>query len=127
MWYENIDLAKNNSLYWVTISHKIFFRIFGFIKWLCIINYKKIFNLFLIKILFDFGGIMHKKNILMDNLVLFDKKEIDAIENSSYDEKRGLWLWGDDNEVLVKSTNVYCPIRGTKKFDIESGEDQKGE
>ena len=91
------------------------------------INYKKIFNLSLIKVLFKFGVIMNKKNILMDNLILFDKKEIDAIENSSYDEKRGLWLWGDDNEVLVKSNNANCPIMGTKKFDIESGEDQKGE
>lgn len=70
---------------------------------------------------------MHKKNILIDNMVLFDKKEINAIENSVYDEKRGLWLWGTNNEVLVKSNNPNCPIRGTKKFDIESGEDQKGE
>lgn len=70
---------------------------------------------------------MFKKKILIDNLVLFDKKEIESIENSSYDEKRGLWLWGDNNEVLVKSNNTNCPIRGTKKFDIETGEDQKGE
>ena len=70
---------------------------------------------------------MFKNNILIDNLVLFDKKEINAIENSTYDEKRGLWLWGDNHEVLVKSNNANCPIRGTKKFDIESGEDQKGE
>lgn len=70
---------------------------------------------------------MVKQNILLENLVLFDKNEITAIENSQYDEKRGLWLWGDNNDVLVKSNDVNCPIRGTKKFDIESGEDQKGE
>ena len=70
---------------------------------------------------------MDKKNILIDNIVLFDKNDITPIENSVYDEKRGLWLWGDDREVLVKSNNADCPIMGTKKFDIESGEDQKGE
>ena len=37
------------------------------------------------------------------------------LKNSTYDEKRGLWLWGDNHEVLVKSDNANCPIRGTKK------------
>lgn len=70
---------------------------------------------------------MTKKNILVDNLVLFDKNDLTAIEDSIYDEKRGLWLWGEENEVLVKSNNENCPVRGTKKYDVETGEDQKGD
>ena len=52
--------------------------------------------------------------------------QIENIENTHYDEKRGLWIW-DETEVLVKSNSADCPIRGTKKADIETGEDKKGE
>ena len=48
-------------------------------------------------------------------------------ENCRYDEKQGLWLWGPTDEILVKSNNPNCPTRGTKKKDIETGEDLKGE
>ncbi len=65
-------------------------------------------------------------NIIIDNWILFDRREIENIENTHYDEKRGLWIW-DETEVLVKSNSADCPIRGTKKADIETGEDKKGE
>lgn len=66
------------------------------------------------------------QNIIIDNLVLYDKKDVSQIENSKYDEKLGLWLW-NDGEVLVKSRDSNCPIRASKKKDIETGEDLKGE
>lgn len=66
------------------------------------------------------------KNIIIDNLVLYDKKDVSQIDNSKYDEKLGLWLW-NDGEILVKSRDSKCPIRASKKKDIETGEDLKGE
>ena len=66
-------------------------------------------------------------HILLKKIVTYDKKEISDPENSTYDEKDGFWLWGPYNEVLVKSNNSNCPKRGTKKKDIETGEDLKGE
>ena len=67
------------------------------------------------------------KHILLDKLVIYEKGKIKDPENCYYDEKQGLWLWGSKNEILVKSTNHNCPVRGTKKKDIETGEDLKGE
>ena len=66
------------------------------------------------------------KHFIMDNLVLFEKKDIEPVKNSKFDEKKGLWIWGD-GETLVKSRDSNCPIRATKKKDIETGEDLKGE
>ena len=65
-------------------------------------------------------------HLLNDELILTDVK-VEKIKNSEYDEDRWLWLWGDEKEVLVKSKNADCPIRGTKKMDQETGEDLKGE
>jgi hypothetical protein len=48
-------------------------------------------------------------------------------EDSQYDTTLGLWLWGPGNDVLVKSANRDKPRPGTKKEDIETGEDLKGE
>ena len=66
-------------------------------------------------------------HLLIDELILTDVKKVEKIKNSEYDEVRGLWLWGDEKEVLVKSKNADCPIRGTKKMEQETGEDLKGE
>ena len=55
------------------------------------------------------------------------KKELKNPDDSVYDEKLGLWLWGKNREILVKSDNPNCPQRGTKKLDVETGEDLKGE
>ena len=42
-------------------------------------------------------------HLLIDELILSDVKKVEKIKNSEYDEDRGLWLWGDKKEVLVKS------------------------
>ena len=68
-----------------------------------------------------------KKHILKDNIVLFDNSEIKPTNDSFYDENRGLWIWNENGDVLVKSKNSSCPIKGTKKCDMETGEDLKGE
>ena len=47
--------------------------------------------------------------------------------NCDYDETLGAWRWGQEREVLVKSTKPNGPDPQTKKMDLETGEDQKGE
>ena len=54
-------------------------------------------------------------------------RKLEDPENCVYDEIKGMWLWGDEKEVLVKSDNPLKPVCGTKKNDIETGEDSKGE
>lgn len=66
-------------------------------------------------------------HLLIDKTVIYEKKELKDPTDAIYDDKLGLWLWGSNKEVLVKSNNPNCPQRGTKKFDIETGEDHKGE
>lgn len=67
------------------------------------------------------------EHILLEKIVVYEKCELKDPENCEYDEKQGLWLWGPNKEILVKSNNPNCPTRGTKKKDIETGEDLKGE
>ena len=54
---------------------------------------------------------------------------ISALENCEYDSKYGAWFWQYRNQklILVKSSNPERPKLQTKKFDIETGEDLKGE
>lgn len=55
------------------------------------------------------------------------KRQLKDPENCKYDNILGLWLWGTDQQCLVKSNNPQRPRPGTKKEDIETGEDLKGE
>jgi hypothetical protein len=73
------------------------------------------------------GGESVNDHFLVDKTVIYEKNELKDPNNSTYDDKLGLWLWGLNKDVLVKSNNSDCPKRGTKKCDIETGEDQKGE
>lgn len=71
---------------------------------------------------------MSKKHLLIEKAYRYKSKtELKDPEDSFYDEIKGLWLWGDNKEVLVKSNNPLKPVCGTKKNDIETGEDSKGE
>lgn len=66
-------------------------------------------------------------HILIEKAIIYEKNELKDPADCIYDEELGLWLWGIDKEILVKSSNPNCPKRGTKKFDVETGEDNKGE
>ena len=46
-------------------------------------------------------------------------------DNLVYDEIKGLWVLKDTGEIMVKSGRKDIPVSGTKKNDIEIGEDQK--
>ena len=47
--------------------------------------------------------------------------------HSFYDVSRGGWVEPKNNGFLVKSESEECYLPRTKKDDIETGEDQKGE
>ena len=47
-----------------------------------------------------------------------------APENCDYSLSQGAWILQDDGSLLVE--NPRRPRPATKKFDIETGEDQKG-
>ena len=69
------------------------------------------------------------KNFIMEHLTLreylsnYNKEsgEFTLDDNLVYDEIKGLWVLKDTGEIMVKS----IPVSGTKKNDIEIGEDQK--
>jgi hypothetical protein len=68
------------------------------------------------------------KHLLASKICLFkEKKVLGAPEDCKYDNVSGVWLWGDENKVLVKSDNSKRPKVCSKKEDIETGEDLKGE
>lgn len=48
-------------------------------------------------------------------------------EGCRYDRKTGAWMMNEDGRevMLVTSTDPRKPLRGTKKADRETGEDQK--
>lgn len=56
----------------------------------------------------------HKNEILKRN-----------IKNMVYDEILGFWISLTENKPLILSNSIYKPQ--TKKEDIETGEDRKGE
>lgn len=71
---------------------------------------------------------MSKNHLLVKKAFVYSsKKELKDPENCEYDNRCGLWLWGNNKEVLVKSDSPNRPRAGTKKADIETGEDSKGE
>lgn len=66
-------------------------------------------------------------HLLIDKAFKFPSdRDLEDPENCVYDELRGWWVW-KGKEVLVKSNNPLKPVCGTKKNDIETGEDSKGE
>ena len=65
-------------------------------------------------------------HILIEKLIEYEKREETDPKNCIYDETKGLWLWGENKEILVKSKNPNCPKRSTKKMEVvETGEDLK--
>lgn len=71
---------------------------------------------------------MKENHLLVGRAFTYPKKDaLKDPEDSQYDTRLGAWLWGSDRDVLVKSANRDKPRPGTKKEDIETGEDLKGE
>ncbi len=68
------------------------------------------------------------KHILLKYLVEFTRNRLDNPEGFKYDSTEGMWVDElDVQHVLVKSVGPGKPIRGTKKNDVETGEDMKGQ
>lgn len=66
------------------------------------------------------------KHILFQNgLVYKRRREIKAPENYEYNYSVGAWMHCIDKEYLVASKDFKA--LGTKKYDVETGEDSKGE
>lgn len=66
------------------------------------------------------------KHILLQKALSYKKrKEIKEPRGFKFDNLLGAWINKIDGSYLIESTNF--PAFGTKKEDIETGEDQKGE
>jgi hypothetical protein len=64
-------------------------------------------------------------HILLDNAFKYKKRSSITEPNGFYYNKQiGAWLSSIDQQPLVKQINF--PSVGTKKEDVETGEDQKG-
>lgn len=71
---------------------------------------------------------MHVNHLLINKAFTYKNRlQLTDPENCEYDEILGLWLWGNNREPLVKSNNPKRPRPSSKKGDIETGEDLKGE
>ena len=73
---------------------------------------------------------MSEKHFLINNMYLYlAKNKLKEPDRCYYNLKCGFWFWKSNNrcEVLVKSSCPDKPKAATKKFDIETGEDLKGE
>lgn len=66
------------------------------------------------------------KHILLQKALKYKKrKKIEAPKGYLFNSRLGAWINEIDNSLLIQSTNFLA--LGTKKEDIETGEDQKGE
>jgi hypothetical protein len=76
------------------------------------------------------GLTVGEHHFLLKTLKFFPRGiSINAPEDCEYDNRYGAWFWklGRDSSVLVKAPNPERPKPQTKKFDVETGEDLKGE
>lgn len=70
---------------------------------------------------------MHmKKHILLEKTFCYSEpKAISVPQNCIYDAKKGYWIDNDTAKAMMLSNDPRRPQ--SKKADIETGEDQKGE
>lgn len=65
-------------------------------------------------------------HILMQKALMYKKrKDITPPKDFTYDNSLGAWLRNDSSELLVNSKDFKG--QSTKKLDIETGEDNKGQ
>ena len=66
------------------------------------------------------------RHILFNKAFFYKRrKEIKPPENYEYDYMLGAWINSIDKSLLILSQNFKA--LGTKKFDVETGEDHKGQ
>jgi len=66
------------------------------------------------------------KHILLQKALKYKKrKKIEAPKGYVFNSQLGAWIDSSDQSLLIQSPNFLA--LGTKKEDIETGEDQKGE
>ena len=66
------------------------------------------------------------KHILIEKAYVYDEiKDVDRPKNCYYDRENGFWRCENDDAIMMMSDTPQKP--STKKCDIETGEDQKGE
>lgn len=74
----------------------------------------------------EIGGIT-MNHLLVKKAFIYENKKVENLDNCAYKNLLGAWVLGTNNQFLVKSDTSNRPKFGTKKCDIETGEDQKGE
>lgn len=69
---------------------------------------------------------MEKKNILLEKAYTYDPSNRQVcLSGCHFDELKGYWVFDATNEACILDSEFAKP--STKKCDIETGEDQKGE
>ncbi|MFB4169924.1 hypothetical protein [Virgibacillus sp. JSM 102003] len=69
---------------------------------------------------------MNKKHLLIQKAFIYPKpKEKPKLEGYTYNEESGYWV--SDRDFLPYVMDKRRPKPQTKKADVETGEDQKGE
>jgi len=65
-------------------------------------------------------------NIIISKSFKYESRNLKKISNSfKYDDTLGFWVLFETNQPYMLSNHFQKPM--TKKHDIETGEDQKGE
>ena len=67
-----------------------------------------------------------KEHIILEKAKRYNQSNKPVISNEcAYDSQRGFWIDNTSNTAMMK--NDSCPKPTSKKCDVETGEDQKGE
>jgi len=66
-------------------------------------------------------------HLLINKAFIYEKKNVEYLDNCDYKDLLGAWILETNNQFLVKSGISERPKFGTKKCDIETGEDHKGD
>ena len=71
---------------------------------------------------------MDDKHFLLKSAYVYKGKDkLDELPGCTFSEADGLWVVRSTGEPLVTSQAPNSYYNGTKKNDIETGEDQKGD
>jgi hypothetical protein len=66
------------------------------------------------------------KHVLLENAFRYTDPKVNPIpENWTYNKSSGYWVKNETAEAMMLSANPNCSQ--TRKADVETGEDQKGE